>query len=195
MNCLIYSGYTRNWDKQNHKNTFGEALEVHYNEFHADLNFYHEDIFGYSSNLYYYGEERKPENVPHRVLNMWHNMWQAFIKAPTGHDVYVRMRYDTLFDNPIYLSSYEYKNCVYIPKGPDYRGGVSDWTAFGTYEVMQKYYSVYMTHQMFFNQGKTFHPESYLKYTLEHLGVEIIRIPQTHKLANGINTNLNSLTS
>lgn len=189
MNCLIYSGFTRNWDKQNHKDTFGDAIEVHYNELNADLNFYYKDIFGYSSNLYYH--EGLPDNVPHRVLNMWHNMWQAFIKAPKGLNVYVRMRYDTIFDKPIDLSSYQLSdNCVYIPTGKDWRGGVSDWTAFGTYEVMQKYYSVYLTHQMFFHQGKTFHPESYLKYTLEHLGVEIIRIPQTHILAGGINTNL-----
>jgi hypothetical protein len=189
MNCLIYSGFTRNWDKQNHKDTFGDALEVHHNEHNADLSFYHNDIFGYSSNIYYH--EGLPDNVPHRVLNMWHNMWQAFVKAPLGLNVYVRMRYDTIFDKPIDLASYQLSNNrVYIPSGVDWRGGVNDWTAFGTYEVMQKYYSVYMTHQMFFHQGKTFHPESYLKYTLEHLGIEIVRIPQTHILAGGLNTDL-----
>jgi len=184
--CFIYSGYTREWEtrqKQHHKDILGDAVEVHYNENNANLDFYNSDAFGYSSHKY-------DETVPCRVLNMWHNMWQAFSKAPTGLDIYVKMRYDIAFSEPIDLASYEFSDSrVYVPTSTDWREGLNDLMAFGNYESMRKYYSVYLTHQMFFSQGKIFHPERYLKHTLEHLGVEVIRIPQMSMLPAGPRNN------
>lgn len=170
---LVYSGYRRTWKecKQNHIDTLGPHDAVHYD---SDLEYYTDDDFGYNANKA--GETW----VPH-TLNQWHNMWQAWCIAKPGYDVYVRMRHDIIISEPIRLDSFEYNdNRVFIPSGNDYREGINDQMAFGTYAAMRKYYNVYLTHKMLFAAGRLFHPESYLKWSMEHLGVEIVRITQTN---------------
>lgn len=178
--CMIYSGWLRTWEgcEPNHRATFSPApdLTIDYNETHANLMHYKVDKWGYKAN-------KAPECIPENTMNMWHNMYQAWSQAPKGFDVYVRNRYDITFSGPIDFGAYQYDgDTVYIPTGNDYRDGINDQFAFGNYEAMKKYYSVYLYHSHHFAQGKPFHSESYLKHTLELLNVNIVRIPVTNQI-------------
>lgn len=178
--CMIYSGYLRTWKgcEQNHREMLTPAPDyvVHYNEKHNELHHFKTDIWNY-------GRNKAPETIPYNTVNMWRNMYLAFQQAPEGFDVYVRNRYDILFSKPIDFNAYQYDdNTVYIPTGNDYRDGINDQFAFGNLEAMRKYYRVYTYHPHHFAMGKTFHSESYLKYTLQEQGVKIVRIPVTNSI-------------
>lgn len=174
--CLIYSGHLRTFDRcrGNHEANLqpAPAYIVHYNEttpFEDEP--YTADIWGYNAN-------KAGETEAWNTINMWRNMWKAFLRAPKGHDVYVRIRYDIVLEGLIDFTRHDYPpDKVYIPVGNDYRGGVNDQFAFGSYEAMEKYYSVYLDHPAHFAAGKMFHSESYLKHTLDMRGVRIERLP------------------
>lgn len=174
--CLIYSGWFRTWEqcRGNHAErlTPAPAHVVHYNE---TTPFEDEpftvDEWGYDAN-------KAGENEAWNTMNMWRAMWRAWELAPQGFDVYVRMRYDIIFDGIIDFTQFDYPpNRVYIPDGNDYRDGVNDQMAIGSWEAMHAYHAVYLDHPEHFAAGKMFHSESYLKYTLDKRGINIVRIP------------------
>ena len=179
--CLIYSGYLRTWEqcRDNHAAMLhpAAAYVVDYNEntpFEDEP--FREDIWGYNAN-------KAGENEAWNTMNMWRAMWRAWERTPPGFDVYARMRYDIVFDGPIDFTGFDYPpNKVYIPDGNDYRDGVNDQMAFGSYEAMQAYHMVYLDHGEHFAAGKMFHSESYLKYTLEKRGINIVRIPVQNRI-------------
>lgn len=147
---------------------------VHRNERTTILDVYNFTDHEYNSN-------KAPETVVAGVFNQWHNMYCAFAHAPLEYDVYVRMRYDIKFDRQIHFENYEMRDdVIYITSGNDYRDGINDQFAFGSYNVMKVYYSIIHNHSIFWNQGKYFHPETYVKLNLEHHGIRIERIPQTN---------------
>lgn len=183
--CLIYSGHLRTWEqcKCNHAEVLrpAPAHVVHYNETTHDLTPYHRDEWRH----YYRGNEYpETESQPENTLSMWRGMWNAWQLAPEGFDCYVRIRYDIILegggvDFPQWPME---NNTVYIPEGNDYREGVNDQFAFGNRQSMEKYYSVFHHHKTHFDAGKPFHTESYHKYTLDMLGVNIVRIPITNRI-------------
>lgn len=149
---------------------------VNYNETGNDLMEYRNDEWNYRANC-------APETWPENTVNMWHNMYRAWLKAPEGFDCYVRMRYDIVFDSVIDFTAWPMlPDVVYIPNCSDYRDGVNDQMAFGSYGAMEKYFSVYLNHGKLFDSGLMFHSETYLKHNLEMLGVKIRRIPVTNRI-------------
>jgi hypothetical protein len=121
---------------------------------------------------------KRPEASIDSTLNQWHNMYIGFCTVPQTFDVYVRMRPDIMFGGKINFEAYDYNNKIYIPEGNDY-GGINDQFAFGNYEVMKKYFSLYINHQELWDDGVTFHTETMQLANLRKQGVEIIRIPIT----------------
>ena len=185
--CLIYSGHIRTWEqcKGNHAERLipAPAHVVHYNETTHDLTPY-----GREEWLHYYrgNEYAETESQPENTLSMWRGMWNAWHLAPPGFDCYVRNRYDIVFDRVINFDDYPMTpDRVYIPDCNDYRDGVNDQFAFGSYAAMEKYYSVFLHHKTHFDAGKPFHTESYHKYTLDMLGVKIVRIPAINTIIRG----------
>lgn len=178
--CLTYSGYTRTWAqcRPNHEANLSPAPRhaVHYNETEHNLVAYERDEWGYSAN-------KAPETWPENTMNMWHNMYYAFLLAPMGMDVYVRIRYDIFLEGAVDFSQYEYPDDrVYIPIGNDFRDGVNDQFAFGSYAAMTRYFRIYLDHWLYFKEGKQFHSESYLKYNLDFHGVAIERLPFSNRI-------------
>lgn len=179
--CLIYSGWLRTWEqcRGNHAErlTPAPAHVVHYNEttpFEDEP--YTVDEWGYDAN-------KAGENQAWNTMNMWRAMWRAWERTPQGMDVYVRNRYDIVIDGQIDFTKFDYPpNRVYIPHGNDYRDGVNDQFAFGSYDAMEAYHNVYFDHGTHFAAGKMFHSESYLKYTLEMRSIEIVRIEATNRI-------------
>lgn len=179
--CLIYSGWLRTWDqcRPNHEEMLRPhpTCIVHYNENHGDMRPYKREDFEH------YRANKAPETEPENTMNMWANMMEAWRRAPIGYDCYVRNRYDIVFSGPIDFSKYEMAaDKVYIPVGQDYREGVNDQFAFGSFYAMCQYFAVFKYHEELFNAGKTFHSESYLKHTLDLRGIQIVRIPQTNTI-------------
>jgi len=179
--CLIYPGHTRTWgrcraNQEANLQPFPSVI-VHYNEHHAELVKYTPDDWRH------YYENKVPESWPENSINMWHNMYQAFQMAPAGLDCYVRSRYDIILSGPIDFRNYDMRpDVVYIPQGNDYRDGVNDQFAFGSYEAMNKYFDVFNMHPAHFAAGKTFHTESYLRYTLDAHRIKVVRIPATNTI-------------
>jgi hypothetical protein len=174
--ALIYSGQERTWErcKQSHEDAIYtgdtvvfwhtvEALKVY-------PHFYQLDGHPYDQN-------RRPETVVASSLNQWHNNFIAFSLVPRDFDVYVRIRPDITFSGRIDFSQ-DYSGLkVYIPHGHNYWDGVNDQIAFGNWESMRRYYSVYLNHGDIFREGVEFHTERYVTQNLIRQGVEIIRIP------------------
>lgn len=180
--CMIYSGWLRTWEqcKGNHAEVLrpAPAHVVHYNETTHDLTPFPREQWEH------YRENKAPETEPENTLSMWRGMWEAWRLAPQGFDCYVRNRYDIVLEGGgVNFEEWPMiDDTVYIPEGQDFRDGVNDQFAFGNYQSMEKYYSVFLYHKTHFDAGKPFHSESYLKYTLEMLGVKIVRIPITNRI-------------
>lgn len=179
--CVIYPGHLRTWDRCRDNQEANlqpwPSCVVHYNEHHANLVRYAPEEWSH------YNENKAPENQPENTINMWYSMWQAWQMAPAGMDCYVRSRYDIILSGPIDFRNFDMRpDVVYIPRENDYRDGVNDQFAFGSYEAMKKYFDVFNMHAAHFAAGKMFHSESYLKYTLEAHGVKIVRIPVTNSI-------------
>lgn len=116
------------------------------------------------------------ESKVHHTFNMMHNGLVGFSLIPKGYDFYVRIRPDMKFNGPLNFSEYEPKpNTVYIPKGMDYRG-INDQFAFGDYDSMRKYFSVYLNVTDLWNEGTIFNSEAMHLANLNQLGVNIIRL-------------------
>jgi hypothetical protein len=124
-----------------------------------------------------YYENKAPETEPCNVLNMWHNLFISFCLVPNTYDCYVRNRPDIQFNGAVHLNNEPGK--VYIPHGNDYRDGINDQFAYGCYESMRVYFSLYLFHERYFNQGVMFHPEGYLNHHLKENGIEIVRVDPT----------------
>ena len=192
MIAIIYSGFLRTWEqvRQNHlDNLWRQGCFLH---FHTDKKpvdnrkgktlvpmCYHplaEQLTSFPAAL---RTNQRPETSIGNTLNQWRNRKNAFKHAGIGCHVYVIARTDIEFSGPINLNIIPGK--VYIPSGCDY-GGVNDQFAFGDYDSMQVYCSLYDHYSKYFNEGLTFHPESYLHHHLVANGIEIIRIPQTNNI-------------
>lgn len=123
-----------------------------------------------------YSSRRVPENTVYQTLNQWHNNFIGFCLAPLGYDIYVRIRPDIKLNGRMDFKQYDCTgNNIYIPQGLDY-GGVNDQFAFGSYEVMKKYYSVYINcHELWRDDGITWHSEGMQLANLNKQGVNIVR--------------------
>lgn len=173
--CFIYSGYRRSWEFviDNHRANLGTPNYRVDHDDNFDLNPYNGDEWPYHGN-------KAGETQPRTTLNQWHNNFIAFWKAPKGYDCYVRLRYDYNLSGQVNFERFELTdNKIYIPKEGDFYAGVNDRFAFGNWQAMRRYYSVYLMANRFFQEGRMFHTESYLKHTLDYYGMEIIRLDIT----------------
>lgn len=191
--ALIYSGNLRTWDqcKPNHKDTFGDQ-DV-YGYFFTDRDptetnhiqdkrprvyqwvQYHQSLFDDPFGEHKFNSRKAPENTAHQTLNQWHSSYIGFHLVPRKYDVYVRVRCDIKFNGPLDFSRFDYlTNNIYIPEGMNY-GGVNDQFAFGNYEVMRIYYSVFLNCYQLFDDGVLFHSETMQMENLKRNGVNIVR--------------------
>lgn len=189
--ALIYTGHLRTWDKcrTNHEGNFtGHDFVSFWHTYEHPGNapiftaipceFYRD------MNDHRFNTNKRPEASVANSLNQWHNMFIGFCLVPCDYDIYVRIRPDIMVGG-IDFNQYDCKgNNVYIPEEKDY-GGINDQFAFGSYEVMKKYYSVYLNHAALFDEGVTFHTETMMLKNLEKQGVNIVRIPITQYILRG----------
>lgn len=183
--ALIYTGHLRTWEKCK-PDHFQKIITPE-----SDLYFYtYEDpmmgrfvkipgeYWSLEIGSHPYDKNRRPETSVANTFNQWHNNFIGFNLVPKVYDVYVRIRADITFSERVDFTKYDYSGLkVYIPHGHNYWGGVNDQVAFGNYEAMKKYYSVYLNHGEIFKAGVEFHTERYVTENLRREGVEVVRIP------------------
>jgi hypothetical protein len=123
-----------------------------------------------------FDKNKAGETKVEHVFNMLHNHLVGFSLVPKGYDFYVHIRPDMKFNGPLRFSDYEAKpNTIYIPKGNDYRG-INDQFAFGDYDTMRKYFSVYLNAWPLHLEGNLFNSEVFHLANLNKYGVNIVRI-------------------
>lgn len=186
--ALIYSGHLRTWEQcqENHRTMLWDK--------HCEKFFFTYDDPGYPfiqiPEVSYYHPiydkdhpfhaNKRPETTIHNTLNQWHNNFIAWAVVPKTFDIYVRVRPDIRFDDPIYLRNYTPdvlgQKTIHICEGNDY-GGVNDQFAFGDYAAMRVFYDVYLNHAKLWQEGKEFHSEGMQMENLLKEGVTINRLP------------------
>lgn len=173
---IIYSGFRRTWEKvkDNHwENILSPDDAIFY--FPVEKGMSQLTSFPISLPL-----NAAPETHILNTLNQWRNRRNAFEHTPYIKDwIYVIARMDLFFLGKIDFSDVN-PNTIYIPSGNDFRDGINDQFAFGTYEAIKHYCGLYEAYIGYFNEGVQFHPETYLKYHLRNLNV--IRIPQRNEI-------------
>lgn len=186
--ALCYTGYLRTWERcwQDHAENiwkhddYVKSFFYTYEQPACAIDHlwtlcphpFYENPFG----PHKFNSNKADESQACHTLNMMHNNIVGFSLIPRGYDFYVRIRPDMKFNGQLNFNDYEPKeNTVYIPKGMDYRG-INDQFAFGDYESMRKYYSVYLNCEELFNEGHLFNSEIYHLANLNKLGVNIVRI-------------------
>lgn len=124
-----------------------------------------------------YHERKAPENTYYQTMRQWRANYLAFSLVPQGYDIYVRIRPDIEFNGKLDFSQFDCTGkTIYIPQGLDF-GGCNDTFAFGNYEVMKIYYSVFENAHELYHEGKIFHSESMQLNNLLKHGVNIVRYP------------------
>lgn len=139
------------------------------------------DYFDISVNDLY--PNKNPVTNIHWVLLSWKNAFVGFEIAPNDYDVYVRSRCDIQLTGKINFEDYNINdNEIYIPLGHDYFKGVNDQFAFGSYQVMKAYFSIFTEYEKLYNGGEQFHPESYVTLNLKNKGININRLSITNTI-------------
>lgn len=189
--AILYSGHLRTWDrcKVNHERylytnetdlyfyTYDHPENTNYKQFIKIPNtYYNYEIHDFDSN-------RNPITSPPNTIQSWHNLFINFCLVPDNYDCYVKNRCDIEFNSSIKFSDFEMNDSnIYIPVGNDHCGGVNDQFAFGNYNVMKKYYSIYLEYPRLFSDGLVFHTEYYVTQNLLRKGVNIIRTKQSNHI-------------
>ncbi len=191
--ALIYTGHLRTWNQcvgNHHEFIFQPETHAFFYTYDRPAwdNHYHRSKLasfqwvGIPESFYpdphaphKYDSRKVPENTVYNTLNQWLNNFVGFRMVPKGFDIYVRIRPDIKFNGPLDFNQYDCTgNNIYIPQGFDY-GGVCDQFAFGSYEVMKAYYSVFLKCHEYWENGTTWQSELMQLVNLQHHGINIIR--------------------
>ncbi len=116
------------------------------------------------------------------VISMFKCIYEAFQLIPNEYDIVIYMRADEILSSSIEFEKLP-DNAVFIPEGNDYERGINDQFAFGNYESMKKYCSLFENLTDYLdNKGVIFHPESLVKFHLEYQKLNIVRFPLIYTL-------------
>lgn len=87
--------------------------------------------------------QNKPtETDPIGVFCQWRNIKQSFNLIDKKYDCVLKTRYDIKYTNPLNVCDFEMGN-LNVPLGGDWRGGLFDMMAFGSFSVMEHYCSLF----------------------------------------------------
>jgi hypothetical protein len=103
----------------------------------------------------------------------------------TKYDIVISYRTDITLNQDIDFNWFNIlnDNTVYVPEGEDYWNGLNDQLAFGSYESMKIYLSLYNELKTeLLDKGCIFHPETILKNYMYLKNINVIRIPLKYKL-------------
>lgn len=97
------------------------------------------------------------------LYRQWDNIKKSFDLIDLKYDCVVKLRYDIKYTKPIIFSDFD-MNFLNVPIGGDWRGGLFDMFAFGSYEIMKTYSNLIEKINLFCEQGIPFHSETLNKH-------------------------------
>lgn len=189
--AVLYSGQLRTWNQcraNQEANLFTPETDLFFHTYTEPGNTNYKqfvkipgDYFGRDIDQYY--PNRNPVSTPLGVIQPWLNSFIGFCIVPQDYDIYVRSRCDIQLSGNINFNEYPINdNEIYIPFGNDYFKGVNDQFAFGNYNVMKTYFSIFIEYQKIYDSGEQFHPESYVTENLKRHGIHINRLSITNTI-------------
>lgn len=117
-------------------------------------------------------------------LSMWRKRKLNFELIDDSYDMVFVSRFDC-YGNNLPLRDFLKKETLNIPMGGDYRGGIFDLMAWGSYEDMKYYTSLYDKIDDYYDNGVLFHPEFLLGHHLkQNPSIKINRVPVKITLRN-----------
>ncbi len=181
--CLLYTGFLRTWDlcRANHQeNIYTADCDLFFYTYEKPEGVTYKQWIQVPRPMYpdpfkehEYNSRKAPENQVYNSLNQFATNFVGFRTLPLGYDVYVRIRPDIKFNGRLNIADFDTSgNNIFIPQGHDF-GGINDQFAFGNYEVMEKYYSLFINCHELWRSGCIFHSESLQLANLQ--GINIVR--------------------
>lgn len=91
-------------------------------------------------------------------LAQWRNVQKAFELIDEQYECVIKTRYDIKYTNPLLTCSFDMER-LNVPSGGDWRGGLFDMFAFGSYTIMKRYCSLYSMIETYCEAGIPYHSE------------------------------------
>lgn len=121
------------------------------------------------------------------IFYMHYKIWRCFrlmksyeITNQIKYDCIIKLRFDLEFED-FKLAGLE-EGSIYIPEGFGHRGGINDLMSYGPPSTMEVYCNLFQHLMSYSDAGLGFHPESLLRFHLEHNKLDIKRFPIKYKL-------------
>jgi hypothetical protein len=114
------------------------------------------------------------DTTPIKSLSMFYKIYKSFeMIKDQRYDIVIRNRVDITYNQDLVLNDNNYLN---VPAGGDYHKGLMDLFAYGSFETMEKYSSLFLNLENYFLDDRfIFHPESALRYHCIKLNIPIQR--------------------
>jgi hypothetical protein len=121
-----------------------------------------------------YVKTHNPETKIINCLSMFYKIHQSFKMIETRtYDIIIRNRLDISFDAPLEIHDNEMVN---VPCGGDHYGGLLDLFAYGSYNVMKSYASLFDFLPLYLGKlEQKLHPESILRFHCNYHNIPIER--------------------
>jgi hypothetical protein len=102
---------------------------------------------------------KPPEVSAFSTMCQWRNIQKAFGLIDDYYDCVLKTRYDIKYTNPLILEKYN-MDCLNVPIGGDWRGGLFDMLAFGSLRLMKNYCCLFDRIQQYCESGVPCHSET-----------------------------------
>ena len=128
-------------------------------------------------------------------FSMYYNRLRVF-NLLDDHIKKTGIQYDCILSYRLDLFSYnkiDYNiqpNTLYIPQGSDWCNGINDQVAYGNYEPMKAYMSVFNNIYNILNSGCPFHPELINSENILLNNISIERVPFNYDIIRGNNSKI-----
>lgn len=117
-----------------------------------------------------------PNGIPPLIglmqLYKIYRCYAMILEAGRNYDVVIRTRFDTLFETTVPLVV---NDCLNIPYGADWCGGIYDHLAFGNMSVMRAYCGLYETLQKHPDKFPVLHGEQMVRWNAQLHGLQVKR--------------------
>ena len=132
---------------------------------------------------------KAPETNVYNCLNMWRKRKLNFEALDGCYDIIFVSRFDSYICEAS-LKDYLFKDSLNIPERGDC-GGINDLMAWGSYEDMKYYTSLYDKIDEYYNRGVRFHPETLLSFHLrQNSSLKLNRVSVKVKLRDHIHNRI-----
>lgn len=117
----------------------------------------------------------KIDNIrPINALCMYYKWQQLINMVKHKYDIIIRSRLDIGYVQPLHIIS---NNSLNVPMGGDHLGGLMDLFAYGNYDIMKTYHTLYSFIDNY--SMLEFHPETWLRHHIKsnNIGISRFKFP------------------